>query len=160
MKIPQDGTASFSHSEKDSDRVFLNGSYIKRNLKLHSPWVPTVDLTSLNKTWQFNRFLAPDDTTIHFYRPQTKFGARQYFQKHVSRILSTGVCLVRGVSATGGGCLLPGGVPGPGGRGSAPGGCLVETPRTATAVGGTHPTGMHCCQFCDGNKCACKFYIR
>ena len=26
--------------------------------------------------------------------------------------------------------------------GSAPGGCLVETP---PAVGGTHPTGMHSC---------------
>ena len=24
-------------------------------------------------------------------------------------------------------------------------GCLVETPPTATAVGGTHPTGMHSC---------------
>ena len=42
-----------------------------------------------------------------------------------------------------GGCLIPGGawsrgVPGPGG-------CLVETPRTATAAGGTRPTGMHSC---------------
>ena len=27
--------------------------------------------------------------TYYFYRPQTKFGARQYFQKRVSRILST-----------------------------------------------------------------------
>ena len=26
-----------------------------------------------------------------------------------------------------------------------PVGCLVETPRTATAAGGTHPTGMHSC---------------
>ena len=25
------------------------------------------------------------------------------------------------------------------------GGCLVETPRTATAEGGTHPTGMDSC---------------
>ena len=25
------------------------------------------------------------------------------------------------------------------------GGCLVETPQTATAVGSTHPTGMHSC---------------
>ena len=25
------------------------------------------------------------------------------------------------------------------------GGCLVETPPTATAAGGTHPTGMHSC---------------
>ena len=31
---------------------------------------------------------------------------------------------------------VPGGVP-------ARGGALVETPRTATAAGGTHPTGMH-----------------
>ena len=67
-------------------------------------------------------------------------------------ILSTG-----GVSATGG-CLVQGGVcsrgvPGPKG-GSAPRGdawswgvCLVETipPRTATAAGGMHPTGMHSC---------------
>ena len=36
-----------------------------------------------------------------------------------------------------GGCLVPGG--------SGLGGCLVETPRTATAAGGTHPTGMHSC---------------
>ena len=36
-----------------------------------------------------------------------------------------------------GGCLM--GVPGPGG-------CMVETPtRTATAAGGTHPTGMYSC---------------
>ena len=35
------------------------------------------------------------------------------------------------------------GVPCP--EGSGPGGCLVETPRTATAAGGTHPTGMHSC---------------
>ena len=45
------------------------------------------------------------------------------------------------------------GVPGPGGApglgGSGLGGCLVESPRTATAAGGTrHPTGMHsCCCF-------------
>ena len=44
-----------------------------------------------------------------------------------------------GVPAPGVGCLLPGVVPGPRG-------CLVErSPRTATAVGGTHPTGMHSC---------------
>ena len=36
----------------------------------------------------------------------------------------------------------PGGVPGPGGM-PPPVGCLVETPRTATAAGGTHPTGIH-----------------
>ena len=38
-------------------------------------------------------------------------------------------------------------------RGSAPrkgllGGCLVDTPGTATAAGGTHPTGMHSCLIC------------
>ena len=27
----------------------------------------------------------------------------------------------------------------------SPGGGLVETPPTATAAGGTHPTGMHSC---------------
>ena len=65
-----------------------------------------------------------------------------------------GGCLVRGVCS--GGCLVRGGVPGPG-RGSAPGGSLVpvgclvlgvpggDPPRTATAVGGRHPTGMHSC---------------
>ena len=37
----------------------------------------------------------------------------------------------------------PRGVPAP--VGSGPGGCLVETPRKATAAGGTHPTGMHSC---------------
>ena len=49
-----------------------------------------------------------------------------------------------------GGCLVLGGVPGPGGL--VPGGCVVpgggawwRPPQTATAVGGTHPTGMHSC---------------
>ena len=49
--------------------------------------------------------------------------------------LSTGRCLVPG-GAWSGGCLL---------GGAWSGGCLVKTPRTATAAGGTHPTGMHCC---------------
>ena len=47
-----------------------------------------------------------------------------------------------------GGCLvLGGGVPGPGWQGAwSSGGCLVENPpETATAAGGTHPTGMHSC---------------
>ena len=48
-----------------------------------------------------------------------------------------------------GGCLLPERVPAPGGV-PGPGGCLVlgglvEIPGTATAAGGTHPTGMHSC---------------
>ena len=39
-----------------------------------------------------------------------------------------------------GGCLLPGGsAPG----GLLQGGCLVDTPQTATAAGGTHSTGMN-----------------
>ena len=39
--------------------------------------------------------------------------------------------LVWGVSARGDACSRGGG--------------LVETPQTATTVGGTHPTGMHSC---------------
>ena len=78
----------------------------------------------------------------------------------MSRILSTG-----GVPAPGRG-LLPGGAcsrgcacstggaapegsAAPGGLllqgGLLPGGGGVETPLTATAAGGTHPTGMHSC---------------
>ena len=48
-----------------------------------------------------------------------------------------GVCC-RGY-APGGGCLVHGGVPGPGG------GVCGDPPVTATAAGGTHPTGMHSC---------------
>ena len=61
-----------------------------------------------------------------------------------------GKCLVQGGSARGG---LVQGVPGLKGGGVCSGGyllwgeCLVETPRgTATAAGGTHPTGMHSCR--------------
>ena len=68
-----------------------------------------------------------------------------------------------GAWSGGGGCLVPGGVPGLGGwpgprgawsqgvcmvRGGVPGprGGLVETPpEAATAAGGTHPSGMHSC---------------
>ena len=45
--------------------------------------------------------------------------------------------LLRGVCLLPGGCLVLGGVC------SRGGGCLVETHPTATAVGGTYPTGMH-----------------
>ena len=56
----------------------------------------------------------------------------------------------RGVPGPGGGCLVPGdawslggclvlGGSGPGGPGGDP------PPQTATAAGGTHPTGMHSC---------------
>ena len=63
----------------------------------------------------------------------------------------TGVCLFTGgvpgpgrVMPSPGGGMLPRGVPPPEGV-SAFGGCLVETPLTATSAGGTHPTGMHSC---------------
>ena len=68
-----------------------------------------------------------------------------------------GGCLVPGGAFSGGawsgGSGPGGGVPGPGegecllwgGAWGVPGGCLVETPQTATAAGGTHPTGMHSC---------------
>ena len=42
------------------------------------------------------------------YRPQTKFGARQYFHKRVSRILFTGGWGVPGLGVPGSGGLLPG----------------------------------------------------
>ena len=53
------------------------------------------------------------------------------------------------ILSTGGGCLVPGwGWLVPGGE-SAPGGGVPggdpPPPRTAIAVGGTHPTGMHSC---------------
>ena len=80
----------------------------------------------------------------HNYRPQRSWGKVIFSQ--VSVILSTGgggrgmwhpsMPCSRGVSD-------PGGVAWSGG--SAPGGYLVETPRTATAAGGTHPTGMYSC---------------
>ena len=76
----------------------------------------------------------------------------------------TGVCLsTEGVPGSGG-CLIQGGMPGPGGSAWSGGGvpgpwggawsqgeCLVlggawwRPPQKATAVGGTHPTGMHSC---------------
>ena len=60
-----------------------------------------------------------------------------------------------GVPGPSGGTCSWGRVPGPGGALSSgvagpggcllQGGCLVETPLTVTAAGGTHPTGMHSC---------------
>ena len=74
-------------------------------------------------------------SAIH-YRPQTKLREGN---------VCTGVC----DSVHRGGVSAPSWVPGPGGSlpggVSGPGGCLVETPWTATAAGGTHPTGMHSC---------------
>ena len=88
------------------------------------------------------------------YRPQTKFVKVMFLHLSVSHSVHGGggvVCLVPV------GCLVPegvcsGGVPAPGEGGSAPGGCLVlggvpggDPLGTATAAGGTHPTGMHSC---------------
>ena len=66
-------------------------------------------------------------------------------------ILSTG-----GVACSGG-CLLPGGylvwvVSAPGGGGGVPGG---DPPGTATAAGGTHPTGIQSCNY---DMCACNLH--
>ena len=68
---------------------------------------------------------------------------------HWGGLVLGGGCLVLGGGCLvlGGGCLVLGGVPGPGG-------CLVETPPgTATAEGGTHPTGMHSCSLMRVHKC-------
>ena len=68
-------------------------------------------------------------------------------------------CLVSGGAwsrgeVPGPGACGPGGVPGPGGMPGL-GGCLIlggawwrPPPGTATAAGGTHPTGMHSCLHC------------
>ena len=70
----------------------------------------------------------------------------------VSVILFTGGVPGRGGSAPREGLLQGRGVPGQGGL--LRGGCLVRggawwrPPPTATAAGGTHPTGMHSCCKC------------
>ena len=72
-----------------------------------------------------------------FLLPATKLGQVNIF---------TGVC----DSVNRGGCLLGGRVTTPGGvysGGSAPRG-VSAPPGTATAAGGTHPTGMHSCCDC------------
>ena len=60
-----------------------------------------------------------------FYRPQTKFAKVMFLQASVCP---------RGGACSGGGVPAPGGACSP--------------PPTATAVGGTHPTGMHSCLCC------------
>ena len=93
-------------------------------------------------------------TTDHPFLPlATKLG-QGYIFTGVCHSVNRGVSAPRGsalggVSAPGGsatrGVSAPGGVWSRG-KWSAPGGCLMETPpRTATAAGGTHPTGMHSC---------------
>ena len=60
------------------------------------------------------------------------------------------------------GCLVPGGAWfwagawSPGAGVLLLGGCLLETPRTTTAAGGAHPTGMHSCLFLRFN---CFIYL-
>ena len=64
------------------------------------------------------------------------------------------ILFTRGGCLLGGGCPGLGGVPAPGESGlggvPAPGGLVLggtwrRPPETATAAGGTHPTGMHSC---------------
>ena len=78
----------------------------------------------------------------HNYRPQTKFGARSYFQKRVSRILFTG----GGCLLLGGGAWSGGGVPAPGGvcsGGAWSRGCLLGW---VPGLGGLLPGGPgYCC---------------
>ena len=102
---------------------------------------------------------------VHSLLPPTNEVWGKVIFLHLFVILFTGggVCLVqggllRGVPGPGGGCLAwsrrgpwsRGRVPGLVPEGClAPGGCLVETPRMATAAGGTHSTGMHSCCNCE-----------
>ena len=79
--------------------------------------------------------------------PATKLGQGYVFTRVCDSVYRGGAwsggCLVWGVPGPGGawsrGVSGPRGVPGPGG---SPGG---DSPGTATAAGGTHPTGMHSC---------------
>ena len=80
-----------------------------------------------------------------YYRPQRSWGKVIFSQASVILLTGGGVCS-REVSAPEGlllgGCLLRGG--------SVPGGVCAwwRPPGTATAAGGTHPTGMHSCLHC------------
>ena len=77
---------------------------------------------------------------MHLLPPANEVWVKVIFL-HLSVILFTGG------GACSGGYLLPGGVPAPGGM-PAPGvGAWWRPPQTATAAGGTHPTGMHSCFF-------------
>ena len=76
--------------------------------------------------------------TGNYYRPQTKFAKVMFL--HVSvcprrggLLLGEGVCC-QGVPGPGRCLVKGGGVPGPGG--------VWMSPVTATAAGGTHPSGM------------------
>ena len=73
-----------------------------------------------------------DFTYVHFYRPQRSWGKVIFPQASVILLTEEGGCLVPG-----GACswvwVWSRGVPG------------GDLPTTATAAGGTHPTGMHSC---------------
>ena len=84
--------------------------------------------------YQHCTFFKLGSVTCCNYHPQMKFGARLYFQKHVSRILSTEGC-------RGGGLLCRGAWS----WGICSGGAWWTHPPTATAAGSMHPTGMHSC---------------
>ena len=102
------------------------------------------------------------------YRPQTKFGVRQYFYKRVSFCPGVGACMAGGMHSWGGGwevACVAGGMCGRGcawqgkctwrglrgrrvrGRGGGMhgrgGACMAG--ETATTTGGPHPIGMHSC---------------
>ena len=79
-----------------------------------------------------------------FYRPQRSWAKVIFSQASV--ILSTGgVCLVRGVSSCGVGLVWE--VPG------------RDHPRTATAAGSVHPTGMHSCYQCCGKVMFSQVFV-
>ena len=97
--------------------------------------------------------ISPIVFITNFYRPQRSWGKVMFL--HVSVILFTGGCLVQGEGLVPGGCLVQGDVWSRGclvqggllwWGGPDPGRVCVETPLTTTAVGGTHPTGMHSCK--------------
>ena len=101
---------------------------------------------------------------VLFLPPATKLG-QGYIFTGVCDSVNRGCLVLGGVPGLGGVCAWSQGVSGPGRRVclvpgglvqgvSGPGGCLlpagglVETPPgTATAAGGTHPTGMHSCSW-------------
>ena len=91
-----------------------------------------------------------DIQVLHFYRPQTKLRKGNVFTGVCDSVHRGGVPGPEGVWSWG--------VPAPGGHLLLGRGCLVwgggawsegvpsgDPPGTATAVGGTHPTGMHSC---------------
>ena len=121
---------------------FFNLSSDLRNRKM--PILPTLCIMGkldsrasalvthqLNGTSLFMISINGIDNMVYCYR---SCGKVMFLQACV--ILFIGGCLVLG------GVWCQGGVPGPGG---VPGG---DPPGTATAAGGTHPTGMHSCMYC------------